>query len=745
MEGQEQYVSRRWQKAPIMSGIPRKWTRERILTELKRAGKSFPEAVGKKIRKRHGLYGALLRTFGSLENAKLAAGLPAEPDVGLERQRVGKGLNAWAKRHGVVHGESLRKKGHSLYSQARTHFGTVQEAALQFNVPYQKRKNEWNKDRVLDAIRKRHAQNLPMGPGSVSKHDKALVSAGQRQFGSWKAAVEAAGIPFEWFERTATRSEDDFRELIETWIKIHGPLEWKKLNQTDRKLRHAVESRFQTVEQAARNFGLPYKGVYQRWSKQRVLDELNARHKNGLSMKVRDIHRSDTKLYKAAYRHFGTVGNALEAAGVGADNLRSSRSNSEVLARPAGRKDSAALSEGEKAGKQKPQRTKLASSPPRRRGRARKHHVDEDYVICLVCKEQLRTISYSHLRMHGMTTDEYKQRFGVDTVFSVSVRRTNSENKRKSRLDIPFEPLDRDEIIARLQEYDKEQSPLSAEKLYARDPSLLNQAHRIFGEWPTVLKAAGLDCRENQVRSKDEVDEALRNWSGKHGTISYVLLRETDPTLAGQAAWRYGSVMKAALALKLPFEERYQTWTKASVIEKVKTRERSGGDLRMGASTTQDGALVVAACRRFGTWEAALEAAGLDYASIRGTKSWSNEAVLSEIKQRQAMGKSLRTSMLKEEGNQSLMGAACKRFGSWAKAVEAAGIDYESITGRIKWTREKLIERMRQRHKAGDSLDHQTIRREEGRLLTAAHRLFGSWAKAVKMARLKPTAKRGRK
>ncbi|MGH7892462.1 MAG: hypothetical protein ACREN0_09350, partial [Thermodesulfobacteriota bacterium] len=43
------------------------------------------------------------------------------------------------------------------------------------------------------------------------------------------------------------------------------------------------------------------------------------------------------------------------------------------------------------------------------------------------------------------------------------------------------------------------------------------------------------------------------------------------------------------------------------------------------------------------------------------------------------------------KSNSSLYVKACKAFGSWKKALEACGIDYESARNNRKWTRERII------------------------------------------------------
>jgi hypothetical protein len=85
--------------------------------------------------------------------------------------------------------------------------------------------------------------------------------------------------------------------------------------------------------------------------------------------------------------------------------------------------------------------------------------------------------------------------------------------------------------------------------------------------------------------------------------------------------------------------------------------------------------LIATARRRFGNWGAAVEKAGLDYASIRRRRRWNKEQILSEIREMNEKGADLRSGMARQE-NPALFAAACKPrfFGSWGKALEAADI-----------------------------------------------------------------------
>ncbi len=61
--------------------------------------------------------------------------------------------------------------------------------------------------------------------------------------------------------------------------------------------------------------------------------------------------------------------------------------------------------------------------------------ITEDGVLCLECGRRFRHLTNTHLRSHGLTSDDYKQRFGYNmrrALMSSSVRRTTPGTPTRS-------------------------------------------------------------------------------------------------------------------------------------------------------------------------------------------------------------------------------------------------------------------------------------------------------------------------
>jgi hypothetical protein len=86
--------------------------------------------------------------------------------------------------------------------------------------------------------------------------------------------------------------------------------------------------------------------------------------------------------------------------------------------------------------------------------------------------------------------------------------------------------------------------------------------------------------------------------------------------------------------------------------------------------------LYIRARKVFGSWKKALEACGIDYEKARNHKKWSRVRVVEEIHRLYLNGDNLRLKDLRRKGMICLISAAMYHFGSWRKAVESCGICY---------------------------------------------------------------------
>lgn len=176
--------------------------------------------------------------------------------------------------------------------------------------------------------------------------------------------------------------------------------------------------------------------------------------------------------------------------------------------------------------------------------------------------------------------------------------------------------------------------------------------------------------------------EILSRYETKQDLSYSGLTRENLPLLRA-AARHFGSYPLAVAAAGLDYESlrRYKNWTNERIVERLQELAAKGADLSWRhVSLKLDPTLAAAAVKRhhFGSWRAALEAAGLDYDLIRRYHDWDEKEVVRRIQERHSVGKPLHAKAL-ERADTALITAARRRFPAWHQSLSAAGLDYTEI------------------------------------------------------------------
>ncbi len=179
-------------------------------------------------------------------------------------------------------------------------------------------------------------------------------------------------------------------------------------------------------------------------------------------------------------------------------------------------------------------------------------------------------------------------------------------------------------------------------------------------------------------------------------------------------------------------------WSKDSIALEIVSMYESGENMNYAGIAASNLALLRAATRYFGTWEAAVGYAGLDYDTIRRYKSWSRERIVARIQELHAQDADLSWRNVCVNIDPQLAAAATKKshFGSWREALEAAGLDYDTIRRYREWDDERILKMVRDFHLDGKELNAKSMEEEDITLITAARRRFDSWHQALTAAGL---------
>jgi hypothetical protein len=171
------------------------------------------------------------------------------------------------------------------------------------------------------------------------------------------------------------------------------------------------------------------------------------------------------------------------------------------------------------------------------------------------------------------------------------------------------------------------------------------------------------------------------------------------------------------------------------VIRQIVARDIAQRGLMEEIVQQDDASLHRSACDHFGTWETALEYAGVDMRARRPRQTFTTDQVLCEIRRLCVSGYSLAAGHNMHR-DRRLYDAARQHFGTWRKALVAAGVNLNNAFVRRprKLDRGEILAAIRQRDESGQSLAWTDVCLENRALATAAKHAFGSWRNAIQAA-----------
>ena len=330
-----------------------------------------------------------------------------------------------------------------------------------------------------------------------------------------------------------------------------------------------------------------------------------------------------------------------------------------------------------------------------------------------------------------------------------------------------------DDVIEAIHDRAENGLPLKAKSLVSGDHAdwtLRLHAIRYFGSWYDALAAAGFDETEiREIRNirfphKESVIEHIQKLDREGHPLYHSAIR---PDSAFRKATReYFGTYERALSASGISPDRAKTPgirrkypDHDSVIGEIQKRLRQKKSLnttKIQKGPESDLALSASGRELFGSWDAALAAAGIDpesTAPVRPVKYSTTEEVRAEILARKKRGNSLNTTRVQKgkESDATLFRSARRYFGSWDAALEAAGID-PATTGhptRRKYPdAESVAMEIKSRVKRSLPINHAAVAKgkshADSALVMAAKRYLGNWDNALKLAGIDPAEVRKR-
>ncbi len=204
------------------------------------------------------------------------------------------------------------------------------------------------------------------------------------------------------------------------------------------------------------------------------------------------------------------------------------------------------------------------------------------------------------------------------------------------------------------------------------DGPLFRSATRRYGSWHRAVRAVGIDpatykgpWKWTPERARAWVeDRVAKGLSIRMGLVPPGLYARVR-TDTGKT-WRY---FVESLGHAYTGPPPNQRWSREAVVSAIQARIRHGLPVTAFAVQKDQQSLKHAARQYFGSWDTALQAAGLRPRPLR--RAWDEAGTLASIRARQEDGRVMRESVAAVE-DERLFAAATARFGSWPAALAAA-------------------------------------------------------------------------
>ena len=513
------------------------------------------------------------------------------------------------------------------------------------------KQRKWTKEIIVERLQQWKAEGIPTR--EMHRRDRAMTATAARLFGRWRLALDAADIEPIRKKWHRDRIIEELRQTRGQGLPVPTVL------------MAASRREFGTLRAACEAAGVPCRVntlPHQSWDRKNAMEAIRDRYEQGHSLRA--TAREDPALYAAAKRLFGSWTKARETAGFPI-RRRPSLPAEEVLR----------------------QITEHASN-----------------------KRALIKLRESNPHIYNSAKRHFGSWLGACQAAGVPVTPLNSWTKEK--------------LIAAIQKRHADGHELRY--TWKEDTAMFGSAVHYFGNWQAALEAAGFEPARKERWTKQRVIDRLRAW---HERTDATNLKDSDERLSAACYRLFGShvaAMKAAgIEPRLHDAQGKKRWTKTRVLTEMQDRFIAGcprDQLGFG-----DKKLAGAATRLFGSWLAAVESAGLtnkvNFTPVH--RRWSRKLVLAELRAWHASGHRLTEIHRK---NRSLFDAAKARFGTWNQAIVAAGLKPE----RRRYTDEEILEEIRQRHRAGGSLSCKHP--DNVSLSVRASNRFGTWKKALSAA-----------
>ncbi len=192
------------------------------------------------------------------------------------------------------------------------------------------RNKSWSEQLVSEEIRTWHEAGKPLYSHYMRQNYQELLAAGIRYFGTWRAAVETAGIPYDSVRKYRDWSKERIVETIQRLQAEGVDLSFRSmmLSKYAPMVYAAIRpNHFGSWKEALSGAGLAPEEIYRyrSWDDESILTEIRRLKETGADLSSKKMDENANPLIATARRRFGNWGAAVERAGIDYSAVRRRR------------------------------------------------------------------------------------------------------------------------------------------------------------------------------------------------------------------------------------------------------------------------------------------------------------------------------------------------------------------------------------------------------------------------------------
>ncbi len=186
------------------------------------------------------------------------------------------------------------------------------------------KRQSWTKEKIISELQRLHFEGEDLSAGRLNKQRKALYKACLHHFNSYKEAIESADLNYSSIRKRKSWTKSSVVGELRRLYEVEEDMSSSRLSKDYAPLDHACRRLFGSYRKAIESAGLDYGSIrkYKSWTKETIISELQRLHSEGEDISDRMLSLEHTSLYSSCLYYFGTYEKALISAGLDYSTIR---------------------------------------------------------------------------------------------------------------------------------------------------------------------------------------------------------------------------------------------------------------------------------------------------------------------------------------------------------------------------------------------------------------------------------------